>query len=329
MKNELTVQLEKSHLDKEKILVLQNSFNPFFDKAKEWTDKANLINVTDTDQVDEIAAARSARLALKKIRVEVENVRKNLKDGIVREGKAIDGLANAIKFLIVPSEMHLQTQEDFPKIQEQKRKDEIKEIRENELAEFDIEDTSSYNLAVMSEEAYNQLLSNSKVAFNLKKDAEKKIELERIAKEKAEIEERARIKKENEQLRAEADKRERIANIEKLKQEKIQADKDKIIADERKKRERLEQEKKDRDEAEQKEKDKADEIEKAKVLRIEKEKRILQLAPDKQKLSDLALRIDHIGYPELKDDKAKQILQKAVKMLNEASSFLKESSLDL
>jgi hypothetical protein len=117
--NALAIEIRKEDLPESEALVLQNAFMPFFQQAENMKEKALSINVTSVDQVDEIKRAREMRLTLKNIRVDCEKVRKAHKEESLRKGKAIDGLANIIKYIITPLEEHLDNQEKFVERQRQ------------------------------------------------------------------------------------------------------------------------------------------------------------------------------------------------------------------
>lgn len=346
-KNTLEIQLNESEIEKNTAIDLKNTFMPFFEEAEKWKNKAKDIVVTNIEQIEDIKLAREARLSLKSIRVDVEKTRKRLKEESLRKGKAIDGLANVIKYLITPIEEHLQKQEDFVKIQEEIKKTELMEKRIKELESYDIFDTSFYNLSEMPEESYLQLLHNSKLSFERRKEDERKLEEEKIAKEKAELEERDRIKKENEKLRNEAKERERLAEIERKKlekeaikreqageierkkQEEILEEQRKIAEAEQKKREQLEFEIREKKELEEKKKLEAEEKvrkEKELQIKIEREK---ELEPDRKKLEQLAITITQIELPKLNDEKAKQVIKKVVNILNDASNLIKQECINL
>jgi len=327
--NALILKLNQSEINQAMADDLKDTFMPFFEQAEEWTNKAKAIVVIGADQKEEIELARTARINLKDIRIAVEKTRKTKKEESLRQGKAIDGMANVIKFLIVPIEEHLLEQENFVKIQEQKVKAELKDKRELELAEYEVFDTSFYNLADMPEENYLALVENSNVAFRLKKDAERKQEEKRIADEKAAQEEREKFRKENEKLKKEAAEKERLAEIERKKQEKILAEQREKAEKEAAEREKLEAKiQKDKEDAAIAE---ANRIEKenAEIERLEEIKRQSELAPDKKKLEQLAVTITQIQLPELKDEKAKVIIKKVVKILNDASNLIKQECLNL
>lgn len=203
-KNELILVVESTELDKPKAQILLENFTGFFDQAKEWEMKAKSLVVTDASQVAEMRLAREARLALKEIRVNAEKRRKDLKEQSLREGRAVDGIANVIKALIVPIEEHLEKQEKFAEFEEQRKKDALLAERVAQLRDY-VQDTNLYNLADMTEQGFTELLESSKIAFEARKEAERKAEEARLEKERLAREEQERTKEENERLRKEAD----------------------------------------------------------------------------------------------------------------------------
>jgi len=335
----LAVQLQENQLNEHESAALQSTFEPFFQQAQEWRAKAEAIQVASADDKEGMKNAREARLALKNIRVDVEKKRKDLKEESLRKGKAIDGMANVIKYLVVPIEEHLQQQEDFVRIQEEKQKQELKETRERELMELEV-DISFYNLAEMPEEQYGKLLETSKATHQEKKEAAEKAERERIEREKAEAEERERIRQENERLKAEAEAREKALAKERAKAEeerkRIEAEHQAKLEAERKERERIEadhlakmeSERKERERIEAKERAKVEAEEKAKRDEEEK-KRQSELAPDKEKLVALADRIASIDIPAVSSKEAKAVVEKAVELLSQASQYVKTQSISL
>ncbi|QDT46210.1 IgA-specific serine endopeptidase autotransporter precursor [Symmachiella dynata] len=326
--NPLAVTIKEAQISETDASLLQTTFAPYFKRAEEWRKKAESISVTSVDDKEAMKNAREARLHLKNIRVDVEKTRKELKEESLRKGKAIDGMANVIKFLIVPIEEHLDKQEKFVEIQEQKRKKELKIKREQELMEIEV-DTSFYNLGDMPDEQYAKLLESSTQAYNMAKEAAEKANQERIAKEKAEAKERERIRVENERLKKEAVEREKKLEAERekarIEREKAEAEQKKEVAAqqakleaERKERERIEAEIKAKQEAEEKARQEAEE-----------KARQEQLAPDKEKLVSLANRITSIEMPDVESKEAKAVIQKTIDMLSKASQFVKTESLAL
>lgn len=337
--NAMTQELDSIIASDETKTSLKESFLPFFTQAEDWAEKSKKLVVTDASQVEEMKQAREARLALKNIRTSVENKRKELKEESLKKGRAIDGMANVIKFLISPIENHLKEQEDFIKIQEEKRKSELLEVRSNELLEYGV-DTTFYNLSEMPDESYSQLLENSIALFNQKKEQEKIEQEAAIAKEKEELENRRKIEEENRRLKIEAEKRESAIKIEQEKRRKEAA---KIAEIEKKKR--LEQEDRLKKEVAEKarlqkiidDKKKADELVKKQRLaeerrvkdEIEAKEKEARLAPEKIKLQKLAESIVSLDLPDVKSKEAKEILKSVQVLLNKTSNYIKEQIIEL
>jgi hypothetical protein len=197
---------------------LQNSFAGFFRDAKSVLEKSRGIVVTDASQKLEIKLARECRLALRAIRVESDKTRKALKEESLRKGKAIDGFHNILIHLTDAEETRLEEQEKFAERQEAQRKAERKASREAALAPFGI-DTTFYQLAEMSDEAWAQLLENTRAAHEAKIEAARKAEEERIRLENERLKEQERIREENARLKREAEEREAAAKVERARLE--------------------------------------------------------------------------------------------------------------
>jgi len=328
-KEVLTIDVEVS-MDTRKDLEL--SFSPFFDEAKALKERAEGIVVTSEDQADEMKEARELRLQLKKIRVETEKKRKEMKDESLRKGKAIDGMANIIKFLIVPLEEHLQKQEDFVKVIEEKRKAEIKEKRIAMLESVNA-DPTLYRVDDMDEDTFNQLYENIKKAEQDRINAEKQAQEERERKEKEEAEERERIRKENEKLKKEAEERERLAEAErKEREEKERKEREAheaILKKEREEKEKLEAEIRAKEEAERKAKQEAEEKARKEQEEKERAEKEAKLAPDKKKLEALSETIACIVLPDVKSAEAKQVIKTVAEKINQLAGYIKSASVDL
>jgi len=193
--NQLQAIVRESEIAPAKAKILLENFQDYFEVASQWEVKARAIVVTSGDQKEDMALAKEGRLELREKRIAVERVRKLLKEQSLREGKAIDGIANVMKALIVPIEDYLEQQERFVEIQEE-RKLEAKRLEiERRMAE---EDRLAQEKAAAEQERLR--LENEK----LKKEAEetaKKAATERKQKER----ERAKLeveRKENERLEA-------------------------------------------------------------------------------------------------------------------------------
>jgi len=130
--NQLEVIVAESGLESTKAKAILEQFRGYFDLAAEWEEKAKVIVVTDASQETEMKMARTGRLFLRDKRLAIERTRKELKEQSLREGKAIDGIANVLKALIVPIEEHLDRQEHYVEIK-------AKEAADKERARLEAE----------------------------------------------------------------------------------------------------------------------------------------------------------------------------------------------
>lgn len=113
MENQLSIIIKESGLDTNKAQFLLSNFQDYFKIAAEWEEKARTIKVENESQTVDMQLARTGRLFLREKRIAIEKARKELKEQSLREGKAIDGIANVLKALIVPIEEYLDKQEHF------------------------------------------------------------------------------------------------------------------------------------------------------------------------------------------------------------------------
>ena len=234
------LMVRESGLDKTKAQYLLDNFTEYFAIASDWENKAKTLAVTDENQTAVMKMAREGRLFLQSKRVDIEKARKDLKDQSLREGKAIDGIANVLKALIIPIENYLRDQENFV-VNKQKA-----EVAERQRLALEL----------------------------LRKQEEEKAEIDRKAREA----EQNRLRLENERLKKERQATETKAMMEKMKQDKIR-EKERKLAEEKlateRERSRIEAEKirveNEKKLAEERKKAK----EEAEKLRIENEKKML------------------------------------------------------
>lgn len=310
MENQIVTIIKESGVVETQADIIQSNFNTYFEQAKEWEKKARAIVITSVDQVEEMKQAREARLFLKNIRCDAKNKHDELKEGSLRYGKAVDGVFNVLKALIEPTEEYLEHQEKFVERMESEAKEKVRQDREIALSPY-IKDVSFYNLKDMSEAGYQELLNNSKTAYEMKIEIERAQEMDRIAREKVQAEEKAKMEIENKRLRAEAEEK----DVQLLKLKAKAAADQKIIDDNFK----LAQEATRKAEKELKDKKDAEDEKK----RIEEEnERLAELAPDKEKMRVWATAIqsvlDESPMIAIVDDEARAVISKAHFYLNEA-----------
>jgi type IV secretory pathway VirB10-like protein len=262
--------------------------------------------------------AREARLTLKSLRTHVEAVRVELKEQSLREGRAIDGVSNLIKALIVPVEKHLEKQEKYAEVKALERIQKKYEERVNLLSPF-VEYISLYAIKDMPDAVFDNLLAGCKASYQAKKDAEAKAEADRIAKEKEKEEEDRKIREENEKLKKEAEEKQKESDrIAKEQEEKLEK--------ERKAREEAEAKLRAEKEAQEKKERDAKAAEEAKKAAEEEAKRKALLAPDKEKLVELAGTIDKITLPAVSSKEAGDVVNEVQTKLSALSNYLREKS---
>lgn len=181
--NKMVLVIKESGIEKTQSETILTKFQTFFEQASEWEIKAKGLVVKDETEIEKMEQSREARLALKKIRVDAEKVRKELKEDGLRVGRAIDGVYNVIEALIVPIEKHLENQEKFIENIAKEKAQKIKTERTEKMLQY-VDDVSVYNFDNMSDEIFENLLKSTKVAWDTKQAELKKIEDERIENEK-------------------------------------------------------------------------------------------------------------------------------------------------
>lgn len=223
-------------------LAIFDQYRAELEKLKATAEK---LTVTSVDQTLEIRMAGEARLALKKLRCEVERRRKELVEDAVATQRGVNKAAGQLKDLIEPLEARMQAQEDFVERENQRLGEERRICREAALAPYTIE-TSFYNLASMPEEGFQALLTGQKAAFEARTaetarlaEEARKAEEARVARENAEAAAREAQRLENERLKKEAEEREAQA---KREREEAAAREAKLKAEAEAERKRIEAE---------------------------------------------------------------------------------------
>lgn len=302
--SQLQVMLDEQGVSKENARQLLDAFGAPFEEAGVILAEYKTIKVTEEDQFELMAEARSKRLALKSVRTGVETKRKELKEDSLRTGRAIDSVAKFVKETIQPAEEYLEQQEKFGELRAAERAAKLKAERIEQLMQY-TDDISLYRLDEMSQEQFDTLLAALKSQHEVWAAEKKRVEDERIAKEKADVEEQERVRTENIRLKKEAEERDaREAEERKQRQAELDA--------ERKKREAVE--------AEQREtREKAE----AEHQRQENERRRASLAPDKEKLLALAVELERLELPALESHDAQVILGKVGEVLAKTSAYLR------
>jgi hypothetical protein len=283
--NQLITVGYQTGLEENKVKSLMQRFNDSFSEAKSISEQSKSIVVTDETQTDKMLEARTSRLKLRDIRVSVEKIRVELKEQSLREGKAIDGMANIIKALIIPVEQHLEKQEKFAEEKEKLRIDQRNIERIAKLQQY-VPDTSIYNVKDMSDLAFDSLLNTCKTAYEATKKAEAEAEKQRLAAEEAKKKEDEKVRKDNDRLRA-------LREKDRIKMQKLKDEKEEMERKERAKK--LAEEKRIQEEKEKQ----------AKLLR----------APDAEQYKIYVSTLFHVQAPAVKDPEIAQKIRDVVRYL--------------
>lgn len=317
-------------------VAITDGLQKFFADAEKEKAIIDSIVVTKPDQVAEMKQARDIRLKIKNSRLEARDIVKDHREQLknaMSEFTLQDKLwLKAFQMLEATCEnleSKCEEKEKFAERYEAEQKQLRYESRVNQLHQYGT-DPSIYSLVDMSDEAFSKLLENEKLAFEARVENEKKAAAELVAKQKAEAEERERIRLENEQLKKEAQERERLAKIETDKRNaelaKERVEQQKKLDAERKAREQAEANIKAEKEAqarkEAEEKAAAEAIEKANA----EEARKKLLAPDKEKLMELANLIDQIQLPAVSSKEANSVVRATEEMLGKVTNYIREKA---
>lgn len=347
----ISTAVAKLQLPQDVALDLASRFEPFERQAKEWEAKAKALVVTDISQTNLMNEAREARLALRRIRLDVTKQHEIEKADALRKGQVLDLIKRTLVGYIEPLESHLQAQEDFAKVQEEKRKqallvermEALKPYRTPgdrlELVPFGEMDDGAFETFIMGLKASKELReAKAKEDERLRQEAEQKAKDER-EKQRQENEKLKKINARSQRLTAigfqwNEEKKGYIINvghelmiseIEDTTDQQFNAEVAKahtiIQAWQLKKQEQanqlaamLKEETEAREKLEQEKREREEKEEKERKEKAAADRK-LKRAPDKQKLLNFAERIEILEPITLKDDVAKAIYTNAVERL--------------
>lgn len=331
--SQLQVILKEQGIENNQAQALLDAFGAPFEEAGVILKDYKTIVVTKEDQFDLMADAREKRLALKKVRTGVENKRKELKENILKEGKAIDSVARFVKEIIEPAESYLEEQEKFAEIKAAERAAAKKAQRIEQIMQY-TDNIDAYNLDSMDDTAFDALVATLKGIKDREAEEARLAEEKRIAEAKAAAEEQERVRKENERLKKEAEQREIELAKERAEQEKAAAQaRAEAEAGQAKLRAEREAEAKEaqakldaeREKREAIERERQEELAKQKAAEEAKEaaKREALLAPDKEKLLALAASLDATELPALASKDAQAVLNQVEELLGKVTKYIR------
>lgn len=258
IKNQLQVMVKEAGLAPTKAKYILEKFQDYFEIASDWETKARAIKVTNASQTGDMAMAREGRLFLKEKRCAIETARKELKEQALREGRAIDGIANVLKALIVPIEDYLDRQERFVEIKEEEKREAMRLEVEKRIEEERIAKEKADAEALEKARLENEKLKAEAIEREKKAQAERKKQDAILAKERA----KAQAEREEQEKKMAEERKE--AEAKRKKQEALLAkEREKVEAEKREveKKAQIEKEKaRAKLEAERKEKERLEEM---------------------------------------------------------------------
>lgn len=202
-------QLGSNGMEKTAAEQLLSSYGVPFVEAGKLIEQGRQIVVQDESDTDNMALARTTRLALRSQRIAIEKKHDELKADSLAYGKAVDLVQRVALEQIKPVEEHLQLQEKFAEVQQEKRRQERINERTAKLAQY-VDDVSVYNYGDMGDDAFallidqvrdakeKQIAAEKEAADKAEQERREREEADKLAREKAEAEladERARNEK--------------------------------------------------------------------------------------------------------------------------------------
>jgi CRISPR/Cas system CSM-associated protein Csm2 small subunit len=342
--NKLVEVINRSGLDTSQADNLMKSFAGFYSQAREVVENCKDIEVTDESQKDLMLSAKENRGKLRDIRIEADKTRIKLKEQSLREGRAIQGVYNVLEALIKPVEEHLEKQEKFAEVREQLRIEKRLNERVEKLSQY-VTDVSLYSLKDMADEVFENLLSGCKSNFEKAQQEQKDAQ----EKELIEIDKRNTLRNRQNQLapyllfiNQEIDLETSVDEFNKIylkaiedkkKYDKEQEDIRKQNAELQKKSDADRKAKEDAERKLQAEKDaqaKKDADEKSKIEADKKAQEEIErqklLAPDKDKLLELANSLELFSYPAVQSRNAQIVIEQTETKLQEVIDYIREKA---
>jgi len=227
---------------------IRNTFIPMSNMLSLLEDEYNEIvqesEVEITDSLSDLA--KDLRIRIAKVRITTEKTRVDQKAEYLRAGKAIDGVANILKWAVTEKEEKLKDIELFFEKRKQQRLTDLQYARWDELQKYLPENSYEKDLSGMDEDVWFAYLKQKKQDHLDFIEAEKQSELDRIAKVKAEADERKRMLEENSKLKAEREAIEKKAKEELKERNKLESER--LAKEAKAETERKETEQKERNE---------------------------------------------------------------------------------
>jgi hypothetical protein len=332
---------------------IKKSYLPFIVQLAETQAQADKINFNNPTELDE-NIARELRLKTVKIRTGAEKLKDDRKRMYLLRGNLEQAAYKVIDASCRITEEVFINVEKAREIAEKKRQEVLRVEREEKLRPY-TEDAAMYPLGLMKDDAFEALYTSLRTAQETRIAAEKKAEADRIKREKADAKAREEQRLENIRLRKEAEEKDRLAEIERVKNAAIlkaqqeKADKERmellakanaeriekarLVEIERKKDAKLFAEQVAKADKERKEKERLLSEAKAMETKLAAEKKAklaeekaAKLVPDKVKLLSLALSIEEIQRPEIKSIEAAPLMANINGLIIKLVNYIRENA---
>jgi len=248
-------------LDEKRAVEIQSSFQPMIAEREVLAKEFEIIISQKEVDGDLCQRAGALRRQLVKVRTGISEVHRSQKHLFLQAGRFVDAWKNAETLPVSQMEDKLSAIETHFENIEAAKIATIQNARIAKLREYEVPDELiPAGLGQMVESVWENYLCGVVESHRQRKERERLAEKELAAKVKAEAVERERLRVENEQLKADADAREKAEAARIAKEKKAEAARKKEHAEgvakllaEREEREKLENEKADREAAELKE----------------------------------------------------------------------------
>lgn len=188
----------KAKLSPEQTSDLLGKFGNLFAQIDGWRDAVESIVIRDENDEEGIAKARKIAKAMADDRINAEKRKKLIKEPYLRPSQLIDGVFNIYIDEAAPIEKLALEKAKTKELAEQARKEKVRAERETRLTPF-VENVKAFDLRpdVMTDEAFDQLLLNSKNAHEAAEADKKRKEEERQRAEDEAAAERVKIRRIN------------------------------------------------------------------------------------------------------------------------------------
>ncbi|OGV36181.1 MAG: hypothetical protein A2020_12310 [Lentisphaerae bacterium GWF2_45_14] len=161
--NELVLKVEEYNIEPSRAEQIRAIFIPMANMLEEFETQYN--EVTQLEPSKETSArAKRLRLDIAKVRFATEKLRIAQKEEYLRAGKAIDGVANILKFAVVEKETKLQEIETHFERLEAARIESLGQERASELEKYECYNVQ--HLGEMADDVYANFLIGAIDRFN-------------------------------------------------------------------------------------------------------------------------------------------------------------------